>query len=65
MTQSEIEQAKPLRLRIVTVTPGDSTERMAGRMPLVDRPLERFLILNGLNQGDALTAGEKVKIVTE
>ena len=34
-------------------------------MPLVDRPLERFLILNGLNQGDALTPGEKVKIVTE
>ena len=65
MTQSEIEQAKPLRLRIVTVTPGDTAERMAGRMPLVDRPLERFLILNGLNQGDALTPGEKVKVVTE
>jgi predicted Zn-dependent protease len=38
---------------------------MAARMPLVDRPLERFLILNGMNQGDALNAGEKVKIVTE
>jgi len=38
---------------------------MAARMPLVDRPLERFLILNGMNQGDALTPGEKVKIVTE
>ena len=44
---------------------GDTAERMAARMPLVDRPLERFLILNGLNQGDALTPGEKVKIVTE
>ena len=65
MAQSEIEQAKPLRLRIVTVTPGDTAERMASRMPLVDRPLERFLILNGLNQGDALTPGEKVKVVTE
>ena len=58
-------QARPLRLRIVTVTPGDTAERMAGRMPLVDRPLERFLILNGLNQGDALKPGEKVKVVTE
>ena len=65
MAQSEIEQAKPLRLRIVAVTPGDTAERMASRMPLVDRPLERFLILNGLNQGDALTPGEKVKVVTE
>jgi predicted Zn-dependent protease len=65
MTQSEIDSARPLRLRIVTVTPGDTAERMAGRMPLVDRPLERFLILNGLSQGDALTSGEKVKVVTE
>jgi len=65
MTQTEIDSAKPLRLRVVTVTPGDTAERMAARMPLVDRPLERFLILNGMNQGDALTPGEKVKIVTE
>jgi predicted Zn-dependent protease len=65
MTQSEIDQARPLRLRIATVTHGDTAERMAGRMPLVDRPLERFLILNGLNHGDALKAGDKVKIVTE
>jgi predicted Zn-dependent protease len=34
-------------------------------MPLVDRPLERFLILNGLNHGDALKPGERVKVVTE
>ena len=65
MTQGEIDSARPLRLRVVTVTPGDTAERMAGRMPLVDRPLERFLILNGLNHGDALKAGEKVKVVTE
>jgi predicted Zn-dependent protease len=65
MTQSEIDSARPLRLRVVTVTPGDTAERMASRMPLVDRPLERFLILNSLSQGDALTPGEKVKVVTE
>src|SRR6185436_16888200 len=65
MTQGEIDSARPLRLRVVTVTPGDTAERMAGRMPLVDRPLERFLILNGLNHGDPLKAGEKVKVVTE
>ena len=44
---------------------GDTAERLAGRMPLVDRPLERFLILNGLNPGDPLKPGEKVKMVTE
>jgi len=65
MAQSEVDAARPLRLRIATVTPGDTAERMAGRMPLVDRPLERFLIINGLNHGDALKPGDKVKIVTE
>jgi predicted Zn-dependent protease len=65
MTQSEIDSARPLRLHVVTVTPGDTAERMASRMPLVDRPLERFLILNGLSQGDALKPGDKVKVVTE
>jgi predicted Zn-dependent protease len=34
-------------------------------MAVVDRPLERFLIINGLNPGDALKAGDRVKIVTE
>jgi predicted Zn-dependent protease len=65
MTQSEVDSARPLRLRIVTVQHGDTAERMAGRMPLVDRPLERFLIVNGLNPGDPLKPGDKVKIVTE
>jgi predicted Zn-dependent protease len=65
MTDSEVRQARPLRLHVVTVQHGDTLERFAGRMPLVDRPLERFLILNGLNPGDQLRPGEKVKIVTE
>ena len=65
MTETEINQARPLRLHVVTVQHGDTPERFAGRMPLVDRPLERFLIINGLNQGDALKPGDRVKIVTE
>jgi predicted Zn-dependent protease len=65
LTESEVRQARPLRLHVVTVQPGDTVERFAARMPLVDHPLDRFLILNGLNQGDALKAGERVKIVTE
>jgi predicted Zn-dependent protease len=65
MTPSEVGQARPLRLRVATVQHGDTPERFAGRMPLVDHPLERFLIINGLNSGDALKPGDKVKIVTE
>ena len=65
MTQSEVDSAKPLRLHIVSVQHGDTAERIAGRMPMVDRPLERFLIINGLTAGDPLKPGDKVKIVTE
>jgi predicted Zn-dependent protease len=65
MTDAEVRQARPLRLHVVTVQYGDTPERLAARMPLVDRPLERFQIINGMNPGDPLKPGEKVKIVTE
>jgi predicted Zn-dependent protease len=65
MTEAEVKQARPLRLHVVSVQHGDTPERFAARMPLVDRPLERFLIINGLNAGDPLKPGDKVKIVTE
>jgi predicted Zn-dependent protease len=56
---------RPLRLRIVTVRPGETPETLARRMTGVDRPLERFLVLNGLRPGAALQPGQQVKIVTE
>jgi predicted Zn-dependent protease len=65
MSPDEVSSARPLRLHVATVTPGDTPERFAARMSVVDRPLDRFLIINGLNPGDALKAGDKVKIVTE
>ena len=34
-------------------------------MAVPDRPLERFLIINGLEAGEALRPGDKVKIVVE
>ena len=64
MSQTEIEQTRPLRLQVVTVRGGDTSERLAGRMA-TDRPLERFLVLNGLSPGQALTPGEQIKIVVE
>jgi predicted Zn-dependent protease len=30
-----------------------------------DKALERFLVINGLNHGEALKAGDRVKIVVE
>ena len=59
MSLAEIEQAKPLRLRVVTVAPGDTPERLANRMAVADRALERFRVLNGLGPTDKLKPGMK------
>ena len=48
-----------------TVEPGDSVERLASRMAIPDRQVERFRVLNGLGPGDRVAPGEQVKIVTE
>jgi predicted Zn-dependent protease len=64
MTSAEIRQAKPLRLKVVTVGPNDTIERLAARMP-VDRAAERFRVLNGLEPGRNINPGDKVKIVVE
>ncbi|HEX2655064.1 MAG TPA: M48 family metalloprotease [Xanthobacteraceae bacterium] len=65
MTLAEIRQARPFRLKIVTVHQGDTIERFASRMAHVDHPMERFLVLNGLQAGHALKPGDQVKIVVE
>ena len=65
MSLAEIEDAKPLRLQIVTVAPGDTAEKLAGRMAVADRQLERFRVLNGLASGEKLKSGSEVKIVVE
>lgn len=62
---AEIQAARPLRLAIATVGPGDTIERLAQRMAVPDRALERFRIINGLEQGQKLAPGDKVKIVVE
>ena len=65
MTVAEIEAAKPLRLHIVSVKADDTPERLASRMAVPDRALERFLILNGLQPGDRLKPGDQVKLIVE
>src|SRR5579885_2229396 len=65
MSLAEIEAAKPLRLQIVTVGPNDTVEKLASRMAVADRAVDRFRVLNGLDPGDKLKPGSQVKIIVE
>jgi predicted Zn-dependent protease len=65
MSLAEIEDAKPLRVQVVTVGPTDTVEKLASRMAVADRQVERFRVLNGLEPGERLKAGSEVKIVVE
>jgi predicted Zn-dependent protease len=65
LTSSEIQAARPLRLKIVTVKPGDTVESLSHRMQGVDHPAERFRILNGLDMRAALKPKDRVKIIVD
>ena len=60
-----VRMLRPLRIQVVTAQAGDTAQALASRMTGVDRPGERFLILNGLAAGDALDAGRGYKVVLE
>ena len=61
----EAGKLQPLHLRMVTAGARDTAEAMAGRMALADRPLEWFLLLNGLDRAGALKPGESFKVVAD
>jgi predicted Zn-dependent protease len=65
MTLAESQATKPLRLKVVTVGPGDTVEKLASRMAVSDRALERFRIINGLAPGQRVKPGDQVKIAAE
>jgi predicted Zn-dependent protease len=63
LTPEEVQGAKPLHLKVVTMDA--SAAEMARRMSVPDRPLERFLVLNGRTAADPPKPGDQVKIVVE
>ena len=65
LTLAEIQAARPLRLKVITVQPGDTVESLSHRMQGVDRPQERFRILNGLDARANVKPRERVKIVVD
>jgi predicted Zn-dependent protease len=51
------------RVQVVTAQPGDTAERLAGRMSADGHQLERFRVLNGLAPGEPVRAGQRLKLI--
>ena len=58
----EAAQAQPLHLRLAMAGLGENAETMARKMDWLDRPVEHFLLLNGL-ESPALKTAETYKII--
>lgn len=65
LSQSEINNLRPLRIRTIEVKSGDTIASIAARMLGTKRKIELFRVLNALQPGAALTQGSFVKIVSE
>lgn len=65
LTLSEIQAARPLRIKVITAQPGDTVESLSHRMAGVDRAIERFRVLNGLDAHATIKARDRVKIVVD
>lgn len=62
-TRTEIAKAQPYRVRVIEVGHGVSIEDLIDAMAVPELKAEWFEALNGLKAGDALTPGQKVKVV--
>jgi predicted Zn-dependent protease len=65
LTLEEIQTARPLRIKVITVQPGDTVESLSHRMAGIDHPAERFRILNGLDARAQVKVRDVVKIVVD
>ena len=65
LSLDEIQSARPLRIKVINVQPGDTVESLSHRMAGVDRPAERFRVLNGLEAHAQVKARDRVKIVVD
>lgn len=63
LSPAEAGQIRAREVDVVTVRPGDTPQRLAQQMAYPDAQLERFLVLNGLAQGQPLQPGQKVKLI--
>jgi predicted Zn-dependent protease len=63
LSKDDASAFRPLRIEIHTVRPGETQEDVARLMAVEQLPLETFRVINGLQEGQELRAGEKVKVI--
>ena len=63
MTHAEKAEARPWRIEVARVKAGDSVESLAGRMAQSAWKVETFRLINGLDGGEPLQPGRKVKLI--
>lgn len=63
LSAAEANRLQPLRIRVVQVKDGDTVSGLAGDAGGAQRPDLLFRMLNALDGGQGLRAGERVKVV--
>lgn len=65
LTPEEQARARPLRIAIHTAKRGETPEDLSQRMGGVNKPLERFLVINGLERVAELEPGRAYKTILD
>ncbi|MBV2144770.1 M48 family metalloprotease [Falsochrobactrum sp. TDYN1] len=65
LSDTERAAIKPLRIRVVTVKPGDTMASLAARMQDATRKLDLFRLLNAMPAGATVSVGDRVKLISE
>ena len=63
LSQSEADEIAARRIEIATVREGDTVAALAERMNVSGFEEDRFRLLNGLDPGDPLRPGDRVKLI--
>ena len=65
LSAGEARRLKPYKIEIRTVRSGDTVAKLARRNAFEDFAEQRFRVLNGLQAGEGLRIGQRVKMVVE
>lgn len=65
LSEAEIADAKPYRIRLHTIQAGDSAKTLAEKLPMTRFRAEWFEALNAIAPNDALQVGETIKLISE